>query len=129
MTSERVLVIDDDQRLTEVLCDALAGAGFEASGAMDGEQGMRAFLAEGHDVVVTDIIMPEREGLETLRAMKSHTPGVKIIAISGGGRVGADAFLQLADRMGADATLAKPFRPSDLIALIRDLSLRPISRV
>lgn len=129
MTDARVLVIDDDKRLTQLLCDALSGAGFVASGAEDGEEGMRAFLAERPDVVVTDIIMPEREGLETLRAMKSHTPSVKVIAISGGGRVGADTFLQLADRMGADATLAKPFRPSDLIALIRDLAERPYSKV
>lgn len=129
MNTERVLVIDDDKRLTQLLCNALSDAGFVVSGAEDGEEGMRAFLDDGPDVVVTDIIMPKREGLETMRAMKSHTPGVKIIAISGGGRVGADTFLQLADRMGADATLAKPFRPSDLIALIREVSLRPYSNV
>jgi CheY-like chemotaxis protein len=71
---------------------------------------------------VTDIIMPEREGLETLKAIRAEAPGTKIVAMSGGGRIGPDAFLHLAARLGADATVTKPFRPSELAAVIHRLA-------
>jgi DNA-binding response OmpR family regulator len=123
MSQVRVLVVEDDVVLGKLLTEALISSGFSADYAIDGEKGLAAFLLGRHHVVVTDIIMPEREGLETLHAIKKVAPEVKIIAMSGGGRIGATAFLALARRMGADVTLAKPFRPSELIAAIRALEI------
>lgn len=122
MTQTRVLVIEDDIRLGRLLTEALSRAGFEAEFSVDGEKGLQAFMARRHQVVVTDIIMPEREGLETLKAIKAEAPDAKIVAMSGGGRIGPDAFLQLAERLGADATVTKPFRPSELAAIVRRLA-------
>lgn len=121
MAQTRVLVIEDDVRLGRLLTEALRRAGYLAEFAADGEKGLQAFLERRHEAVVTDIIMPEREGLETLKAIKAAAPDTKIVAMSGGGRIGPDAFLHLAERLGADATVMKPFRPSELAAVIRRL--------
>jgi CheY-like chemotaxis protein len=80
------------------------------------------------DIVVTDIVMPEREGLETIMAIKSARPDVPILAISGGGRIGAPPFLDLARRLGADDVLAKPFRTAQLVERIAAL-VSPVSGV
>jgi DNA-binding response OmpR family regulator len=97
---------------------------FEVVAALDGEIGLRSFAREPTALVVTDIIMPNREGIETLLAVKKLRPSVKVIAISGGLRLGPGDFLDLARHAGADAVLAKPFKPSDLVDAAETL-LRP----
>lgn len=116
-----VLIVDDDLELLRQLREAFLRAGFQVSLAVDGRQGLVRFKAEAPDVVVTDIIMPTREGVETILAMKKHRADAKIIAISGGWRVGPDAFLTLARHVGADRVLPKPFRPSQLVELARQV--------
>jgi DNA-binding response OmpR family regulator len=76
---------------------------------------------------VTDIIMPVREGVETILAIKAHAPRTRVIAISGGYRVGPEDFLTLARHVGADDVLAKPFRPSALLAVADRLLHRPVA--
>ena len=117
MTHYSVLLIDDDVELLRQMAAAFAGAGYEVSTASDGQAGLARFLQAPTHLVVTDIIMPNREGIETILAIRKASPSVKIVAISGGYRVGPADFLELACHVGADGSLAKPFRPSALTTL------------
>lgn len=89
--------------------------------AQDGNDGVRRFAAEQADLVICDIIMPNKDGIETILEIRRSAPDVKIIAISGGGvSVGSD-YLNAALKLGADHILAKPFQPAELSALVQDL--------
>ena len=119
-----VLIIDDNELLRDTMRRAFEAAGHTASLARNGEEGVEALAARLPDVVVTDIIMPEREGVETIIAIRQAHPALPIVAISGGGRMTAMSLLDLAAKFGADATLQKPFRPKELIALAEDLAAK-----
>lgn len=110
-----VLLIDDDLNLLRQMGIAFSKAGHRVLVAPDGAVGLKLFNAEHPDLVVSDIIMPTREGVETIHAIKTARPGVKVIAISGGYRVGPEDFLTLARHIGADDVLAKPFRLAQLM--------------
>lgn len=103
------------------MATAFHSAGYKVRAAPDGQAGLAHFMAEPSELVVTDIIMPNREGIETIVELRKASPTVKVIAISGGYRVGPDDFLQLARHVGADGALAKPFRLSKLLALAAQL--------
>jgi DNA-binding response OmpR family regulator len=100
---------------------AFHSAGYKVRAAPDGQAGLAQFMAEPSDLVVTDIIMPNREGIETIVELRKASPSVKVIAISGGYRAGPDDFLQLARHVGADGALAKPFRLAKLLAMASEL--------
>lgn len=127
MARKRVLLIDDDIELLRQMSVAFSVAGYAVRPAPDGQVGLARFAAETPDLVVTDIIMPTREGVETIVALRKASQDVKIIAVSGGYRVGPDEFLTLARHVGADATLAKPFRLSRLVALADSLLRDPVA--
>jgi DNA-binding response OmpR family regulator len=118
MTSS-ILVIDDDPVVRGTIRAILEDEGHSVSSAEDGRRGLAAFRKSRPDVVVIDIIMPDKEGIETIMELRSIWPEGLIIAISGGGRIATDEFLKLAKRCGADAVLAKPFEPEALLALVR----------
>ena len=99
----------------------LEGAGYEVIEAADGDAGLRLYREQGADVVLVDVFMPERDGLEMIRALRVAIPRPKIIAMSGGGRIGFDDVLTAAAAFGAARTLRKPFAPSELLTAIRDL--------
>ncbi len=115
MTERRVLIIDDDIELLRQMVMAFRSRAFEVVAAPDGQAGLAQFAKSPTDLVVTDIIMPNREGIETIVALKKRRPSVKVIAISGGYRVGPEDFLNLAGHVGADGVLAKPFKLSKLL--------------
>lgn len=115
---KKILVIDDNPVVRNTLGRILQGASYEVISAGDGRQGMAAFRKEQPDLVITDIIMPEQEGLETIRQILSERPDAKIIAISGGGRMGSTDFLRIARKVGATEVLPKPFDPDDLLQLV-----------
>ncbi len=117
----KILVIDDDHMLREMLCEYLSRAGYEVSEAEDGVQGLKAYTDNPTDLVITDLMMPEKSGCETITEMKRSWPDVKIIAISGGNQRGAGDFLPLAEYIGASKTLAKPFALSEVTRAIEDL--------
>lgn len=121
LTDKVVLIIEDDAVMLRALGHAFQAAGCRLVGARDGEEGLARFIEETPDLVVTDILMPNREGVETILAMKARAPQVKILAISGGGRLGADEVLSLAQRLGADAVLPKPFRSAEILGLAQRL--------
>lgn len=83
----RILVIDDEPQVRAMLRQMLEREGYEVVEAEEGEEGMRRYREQPVDLVITDILMPQKEGIETIRALRRTNPGVKIIAISGGGRM------------------------------------------
>jgi DNA-binding response OmpR family regulator len=121
--TKTILLIDDDPALLRVLEAAFATAGYAVLTAIDGRGGMKLFVTASPAIVVTDIVMPTQEGIETIIAMKTARPEVKIVAMSGGGRISGETFLNMAANLGADRVIAKPFPPSALVALVADLIL------
>ena len=117
----RVLVIDDDQQMRKLLRQVMEWAGYEVMEAEDGRAGMKMQQQVQADLVITDLIMPEQEGLETITALKNMYPAVRIIAISGGGRIGPEAYLPAAKELGADRVFSKPFDVKELAQTVKEL--------
>jgi DNA-binding response OmpR family regulator len=115
-----VLFVDDEQPIRDLFGRALIAAGLEFEGAEDGNRALAALERRRYDAVVMDILMPEREGVETIIQVRRRWPDSFIIAISGGGRLGPQDFLHLATMVGADRTLTKPFTPAQLIAALAE---------
>jgi DNA-binding response OmpR family regulator len=116
-----ILIIDDDRAVQLSIQLALECEGHQVECASDGEQGLRAFASKAPDLVVTDIIMPNKEGIETIMQIRASDPKTPILAISGGGRLSNDDFLKISAKVGANAILPKPFEHEDLIAAVRRL--------
>lgn len=117
----KILVIEDDKSFRNVLVQMLDKAGYEVDQAEDGNQAIGICAEFQPDVVLTDIIMPDKEGLETIQDLLSICPDMRIIAMSGGGKVGPDSYLPLAKKLGAKATLQKPFMRDDLLSTIAEV--------
>ncbi|MFC4352666.1 response regulator [Fodinicurvata halophila] len=119
-----ILLIDDEKSILEVMGNSLGKAGYTVLSAGDGKEGLELLRSEPVDVVVTDIIMPEKEGIETIIEIRAMAKDMPILAISGGGRTRQMHFLEMSRNFGADRVLQKPFKPSDLIAELDDLLKR-----
>ena len=118
---QRILIIDDEPHILLMLKKMLERAGYEIDIASDGNEGLNLFEKSPSDLVITDIIMPEKEGLETIRAMRRIQPDLKIIAMSGGGKISADNYLETAKIFGASKVLEKPFGKDDMVAAVKEL--------
>jgi DNA-binding response OmpR family regulator len=116
----RILVIDDDDVMNDMLVQMLSQAGYEAEGARNGYYGLKLIEAKPFDLVITDIVMPEKEGLETITAIRKLGKSTPIIAISGGGRIGPSPYLLLAQHLGADYVFSKPFDKEPFLAAVRE---------
>lgn len=122
-----ILIIDDDEQIRIALSKTLKRAGYETIWANNGEEGIKLFKEKGPDLIITDLIMPEKEGIETIVELRRSYPDVKIIAMSGGGKNGPEDYLPMAKRLGARITLKKPFRVNDLLeAVSKILKSRPV---
>ena len=117
----RILVIDDDDQMRTLLRQVMEWAEYEVVEAADGREGMFKHRKQPVDLVITDLIMPEQEGLETITLLKREYPHVKIIAISGGGRIGPEAYLPAAQELGADKVFSKPFDVRELAEAVKEL--------
>jgi CheY-like chemotaxis protein len=118
--SARILVIDDDEDVRAVIQEALQEAGYDVVLAKDGARGLEAQRRCPADLVVTDVFMPERDGIETIRDLKQEFPDLKIIAMSGGGRlVKNDNYLSTASSLGAESVLHKPFEARVLLESVQ----------
>jgi len=115
-----ILVIDDDDEIRDFLTRLLNLRYYSVVCASNGESGLATFGAESIALVVTDIVMPEMEGLETIKQIRRSRPDIPIIAISGGGSSQLD-YLKFARKLGADAALAKPFDPAELLEIAERL--------
>lgn len=117
----RILIIDDEDQSRNMLSQALTRAGYEVSTARDGSEGIELFRTVMADLIITDILMPGKEGLETIMELRRGFPAVKIIAMSGGGRSGNLNFLDIAERLGAQGVLQKPFHLQEVLQLVQEM--------
>lgn len=122
-----ILIIDDDELFRSMLREMLEAASYTVVEAEDGREGM-AKLRESHpDLVITDLIMPNQEGLETIQQIHQIYSQLPIIAVSGGGRLSADSYLPAALGLGAQKTFAKPFDRHHFLAAVAELLQGPTS--
>jgi len=117
-TPRKILVIDDEVDICDMTKLLLERAGHEVHCASDGRIALRMLDEQMFDVVITDMLMPDRDGLEVMADLRRKHPAVRIIASSGGGRISSDSYLQIARKSGAHALLAKPFTLRELHASI-----------
>lgn len=127
-TRPTVLVVEDDIVVRQTVTMLLEDDGFNVVTAIDGVDGLRKFRKIKPDIVLTDIIMPEKEGIGLITELRREAKDAKIIAMSGGGRIGNSDFVAIAIKLGANAGLRKPFDDLGLIEIIRTL-LQPASAV
>jgi CheY-like chemotaxis protein len=122
MNARRILVVDDDGEMRDALARILRGAGYEVELADDGDAAIEAQRARPAEVLITDVFMPARDGLETIQYFRSAYPDVGIIAMTGGSPTGRiDEYLAVAKVAGADATLRKPFAAQTLLESVSAL--------
>jgi len=110
-----ILVIDDEPYVRSFIRLALGRAGYDVSEAADGREGLRLYASLKPDCVITDLYMPEKEGLESIMEMRRHEHHARIIAISGGVDAYLPGFLKAAKQLGADAIMPKPFSVETLL--------------
>jgi DNA-binding response OmpR family regulator len=119
---QRILVVEDDSRVRDVLYEALVMAGYEVVATADGEEALVSYNAAPADLIITDLMMPRKDGVETIRALRNQHPAAKIIAVTAArGRFNR---LTAARHLGANHTLLKPFDLTDLLVAVRDVLAR-----
>ncbi len=119
-----LLLIDDDAAFRQMLRLTLEQAGHTVTEAGNGREGLACYRPEAHELVITDLIMPEKEGLETIAGLRRRQPAVLIIAMSGGSRYSPNTYLSTAQALGAARVFAKPFANVQLLACIDELLSR-----
>ena len=112
-----ILIIDDSAQMRRILSSILQAAGHSTRAAADGAEGVKLFDEKRPALVITDIVMPEQEGIETIRILRKKSPKMPILAISGSRSV----YLSAATKLGATASLEKPFEADDLLLLVEQL--------
>ena len=116
-----ILVVEDSEDLRYIVKDILQRAGHQVSEACDGSEVSDILTGDPIDLVITDILMPEQEGISTILQIRRNNPNIKIIGMSGGGKGGAEHYLEMAREFGADATMQKPFKKAQLLQLVDEL--------
>jgi len=120
-----ILLIDDDENLRTITAEILRSAGHTTDTAGDGRAGLALYKAKLHDLVITDIVMPDMDGLELIDKLRQTEPRPRVIAMSGGHRFSKPVYLPTAKRLGAERTLAKPARPDVLLQIVADVLAEP----
>ncbi len=111
----RILLVDDDERVRSALADVLANFGHEVTQAANGRDALRALDRSVADAVILDLLMPEMDGIEVLRELRRRWPGLPVLVISGGGHRGWLNALEVAQALGANRVLSKPFTSEQLL--------------
>lgn len=124
----QILIVDDEANVRLGLVQALKEQRHKVLDAPDGNKALSALAKQPIDLVIIDIIMPNREGLETIQEIRTNWPDIKIIAISGGGRMRNTEFLKVAEKLGADSVLKKPFSMAELRSAVGDVLDRELWR-
>jgi len=125
----RILVVDDDESFRQPLCQTLLCAGHEVLAAGDGREALKLYRRQPIDLVISDLVMPGKEGIETMLELRRLQPDLKIIAMSGGGYIQCIDYLQMARRLGANRTLAKPFTAQEVIEAVTSLLVDEVKPV
>jgi DNA-binding NtrC family response regulator len=123
--TQRILVVDDDASVRRTLELLLTRAGYEVIQARDGAEAVRLWRHAGGDLVITDLHMPEKDGIQTIVELLSHSPGVRIIAMSGGGQTKRLDLLGNFALLGSVLTIEKPFTIAEMLAIV-DRALKPV---
>jgi YesN/AraC family two-component response regulator len=118
---KKVLIIDDEPAILQMMKRLVEKAGYLVELASDGEDGMILFEEGSFDLVITDIIMPKKEGIEIITAIRKNHPKTKIIAMSGGGKFAPEGYLKSANMLGATRIFKKPFNHREMIDAIKEL--------
>lgn len=114
----KLLLVDDNADLLGMQGEFLRMSGHEVVTATNGREALEQASVTKFDLIITDLIMPDKDGIEVIVTLRRAMPHLKVIAISGGGRLNAKDYLSIAQKLGAAATLAKPFSGSDLVATV-----------
>ncbi len=117
----RILVVEDEAVIRAWLAQVLRHADFEVQEARNGTEALRLHQAQPFDLVITEIVMPDKEGLELIRELHQETPETKIIAISGSERPGISTYLKIAKMFGAAEVLVKPFSEQELLTTVHQV--------
>jgi CheY-like chemotaxis protein len=120
-TMTHILLIDDDEQFRTMLRQLMERNGYEVTEASGGKEGIRLYREGPTDLVITDLIMPGKDGIETIQELKKEFPDIKVIAVSGGGRLGPQDYLHLAKMLGARRTLTKPINLTELLKAIEEI--------
>ncbi len=123
----KILLVDDDEFVCGMLDSVLLREGYQTSIARNGDEAVKKIKNEKFDLMITDILMPQKEGIEVIQEVRGANPQLKIIAISSGGRAGYTSFLRIAETFGADASLEKPFTAAQLLSKIEEIKKQPLS--
>lgn len=118
MNPRSVLIVDDDAEMCEVMKQVLEGRGYQVACAADGVEASKAISGTDFDLVITDLIMPEKDGIQLMNEIRRKYPRVRVVAMSGGGHVPRDQYLRIARGLGADAVLEKPFHNDALLEVV-----------
>ena len=119
---KRILVVDDEEQICSLLTQMLEHEGFDVDTAENGEQGLSLVSKKAYDLVITDMIMPVKDGLKLIMELVRDYPDLRILAISGGGAIKAERYLTMAGYLGDEiATLEKPFTLEALLARVNEL--------
>ncbi|MDY6904237.1 MAG: response regulator [Thermodesulfobacteriota bacterium] len=113
-----ILIIDDEDQIRMMLRHWFENEGYTVTVAANGEEGLERQRENPADLIITDLIMPEKEGIETIIELKDANPNIKIIAMSGGGRSNPHGYLDMARELGAVQTFHKPIRKAELLAAV-----------
>jgi DNA-binding response OmpR family regulator len=116
-----ILIVEDNRELREMLKESLTRKRFTVQEADNGKDAIIHFKPGVTDLVVTDLIMPEEDGLKVIMTLREIKPSIKVIAISGGGKAGPASYLNMAKALGADAIYYKPFSVNEMIGKIEEL--------
>ncbi len=115
-----ILIVDDDDSLRDALCRTLRKEGYTLFEASEGRQGMKQLERSPADLILLDMFMPDKDGLETIGELRRTHPGIRIIAMSGGGFKGTVDVLHVAKKLGVRRTLSKPFTREQLLEAVRE---------
>jgi len=118
---KRILVIDDDELTLDVLKRMLEVEGYEVVTASNGQEGMDAFHQTSINLVITDLVMPVKDGLRTIMELRREKPDLPIIAISAGGAISKERYLAVAQYLGDITTLPKPFRRKEIVDTVKKM--------
>jgi len=118
---KRILIIDDEQIVLEVLCKILQLEGYEVVTAASGDEGIELFGQKSFDLVITDMVMPGKDGLQTILALRQEDPGLAVVAMSGGGTISKERYLAVAGYLDGIVTITKPFSLESITKAVAEL--------
>ena len=123
----RILIVDDDEQILHLLRTVLEQEGYAVDSVTDGYAALATFDPDVHDLVITDIVMLGKEGIETIMELRALRSDIPVIAISGGGRIGAEEYLSWVRRCGVRHTFTKPLPRAELLAAVEELVSQPVA--